>query len=29
MRRIPALVLLDGARAPSELADDIVERVLV
>ena len=29
MRRIPALVLLDGARAPGELADDIVELVLV
>ena len=29
MRRIPALVLLDGTRAPSELAEDIVELVLV
>jgi tRNA A37 N6-isopentenylltransferase MiaA len=25
MRRIPDLVLLDGTRAPGELADDIVE----
>ena len=29
MRRIPALVLLDGTRAPGELAEDIVELVLV
>ena len=29
MRRIPDLVLLDGTRAPGELADDIVELVLV
>jgi hypothetical protein len=29
MRRIPALVLLDGTRAPGELADDIVQLVLV
>lgn len=28
MRRIPALVLLDGARAPGELADDIVRLAL-
>ena len=29
MRRIPALVLLDGTRAPGELADDVVQLVLV
>ena len=29
MRRIPDLVLLDGTRAPGELADDVVQLVLV